>query len=48
MKKALTVDDRVENLALVTSGIFQDCASNITAFLMLKTFHLIEQNVILS
>ena len=37
MKKALTVDDRVENVALVTSGIFQDGASNITAFFTSST-----------
>ena len=32
MKKALTVDDRIENVALVTSGMFQDGASTISAF----------------
>ena len=37
MKKALTVDDRVENVALVTSGIFQDGASSITAFFTSST-----------
>ena len=32
MKKALPVDDRIENVALVTSGMFQDGASTISAF----------------
>ena len=39
MKKALTVDDRIENVALVTSGMFQDGASTISAFYTSSTHY---------